>query len=150
MKYIRGVPFKNKLSAKWAYIFDQLGLKWEYDNWNMNGYKPNFIINNEIYVSVSEKNIWDYYTYIDLHRSYIKSKCPKRMAVIGNGYYQKGNKTIIGKMFYPNGIIEDFIIECAYFSDIWNASEKEDSIIKVIYVFVIYVIFLLIMLNMLL
>ena len=40
----KGIEFRSRLEAKWAFVFDQIGWPWEYDPLDLNGYIPDFIL----------------------------------------------------------------------------------------------------------
>lgn len=40
----RGVQFRSRLEAKWASFFDHLGIHWEYEPLDLNGWIPDFAI----------------------------------------------------------------------------------------------------------
>lgn len=40
-----GYRFRSRLEAKWAYVFDRLGWRWEYEPIDLNGYIPDFHVN---------------------------------------------------------------------------------------------------------
>lgn len=61
---VRGIRFRSRIEAQWAYIFEEFGWNWEYEPIDLNGYIPDFIItfNNgdELLIEVKgEMNIWD-------------------------------------------------------------------------------------------
>jgi hypothetical protein len=39
-----GTTFRSRLEARWAYLFDGLGLHWEYEPFDANGYIPDFVL----------------------------------------------------------------------------------------------------------
>lgn len=48
----RGYKFRSRLEAKWACVFDQLGWKWEYEPIDLDGYIPDFILNQDILIEI--------------------------------------------------------------------------------------------------
>ena len=40
----KGIEFRSRLEAKWAFVFDQLGWSWEYEPIDLKGYIPDFIL----------------------------------------------------------------------------------------------------------
>jgi hypothetical protein len=40
----KGIRFRSRLEAKWAWMFDQFGWPWEYEPFELNNYIPDFII----------------------------------------------------------------------------------------------------------
>lgn len=61
----RGLRFRSRIEARWAWIFERLGWRWEYEPYDLTGYIPDFILTFESYskqVLVEVKwdcNIWD-------------------------------------------------------------------------------------------
>jgi hypothetical protein len=39
-----GTQFRSRLEARWACLFDQLGLEWEYEPFDAAGYIPDFVL----------------------------------------------------------------------------------------------------------
>jgi len=40
----RGIQFRSRIEAHWAYLFDELGWDWEYEPIDLNGYIPDFVL----------------------------------------------------------------------------------------------------------
>jgi hypothetical protein len=40
----RGIWFRSRLEAKWAAFFDNLGWRWDYEPFDLNGYIPDFVL----------------------------------------------------------------------------------------------------------
>lgn len=40
----KGIRFRSRLEARWAYIFDRFGWKWEYEPFDLQGYIPDFMV----------------------------------------------------------------------------------------------------------
>lgn len=40
----RGIRFRSRLEAQWAYFFDFVGWNWEYEPFDLRGYIPDFIL----------------------------------------------------------------------------------------------------------
>ena len=40
----RGVLFRSRIEAQWAYVFDILGFEWEYEPFDLMGYIPDFVL----------------------------------------------------------------------------------------------------------
>lgn len=59
----RGIQFRSRIEAHWAYVFEELGWEWEYEAIDLNGYIPDFIIRFEkrqLLVEIkSSMDIWD-------------------------------------------------------------------------------------------
>jgi hypothetical protein len=41
-----GIQMRSRLEAKWAFVFDALGLKWSYEPIDLNGWIPDFIVDD--------------------------------------------------------------------------------------------------------
>lgn len=54
----RGIQFRSRLEAKWAWIFDRLGWQWEYEPIDLNGWIPDFVIQGEKPILVDVKPIF--------------------------------------------------------------------------------------------
>ena len=60
---VKGIQFRSRIEAQWAYIFEKLGWDWEYEPIDLQGYIPDFIIkfdgDNEILIEIKgDTNIW--------------------------------------------------------------------------------------------
>lgn len=72
----KGIKFRSRLEARWAEFFTELGIEWDYEPIDLDGYIPDFIIrlpddiNNEILVEV--KGITDFKKLID-HKDKIEN-----------------------------------------------------------------------------
>lgn len=42
--WYKSILFRSKLEAKWAFFFDNIGIKWEYEPLPINNYLPDFFI----------------------------------------------------------------------------------------------------------
>lgn len=65
----KGVQFRSRLEAKWAYFYDLIGWKWLYEPFDLNGWIPDFLVNNELLIEIKpitkfKKDVdliqWDY------------------------------------------------------------------------------------------
>ncbi len=45
----RGVDFRSRLEAKWACMFDLLGLAWTYESIDLQAYIPDFLVESQIW-----------------------------------------------------------------------------------------------------
>lgn len=45
----RGIQMRSALEAKWACVFDYLGLRWEYEPLALGGYIPDFLVDVDLY-----------------------------------------------------------------------------------------------------
>ena len=59
---VRGIQFRSRIEAQWAYIFEKLGWNWEYEAIDLNGYIPDFIVkfgDEEFLIEIKgNTNIW--------------------------------------------------------------------------------------------
>jgi hypothetical protein len=56
----RNRRFRSRLEARWAAFFDQMGWRWEYEPFDLNGWVPDFIIMEHDKVLVEVKPIWKF------------------------------------------------------------------------------------------
>lgn len=42
-----GIRFRSRLEARWAAFFDEIGWRWEYEPFDLEGYIPDFLIQGE-------------------------------------------------------------------------------------------------------
>lgn len=58
----RGIRFRSRLEAQWAYVFDQLMWRWRYEPIDLLGYVPDFILygtdDNKVFVEVKPSEIY--------------------------------------------------------------------------------------------
>ena len=59
----KGIQFRSRIEAQWAYVFEALKWKWEYEPYDLPGYIPDFIVtfpNKQVLVEVKGAvNIWE-------------------------------------------------------------------------------------------
>lgn len=77
----KGYKFRSRLEAKWASVFDQLGWQWEYEPIDLNGYIPDFIINQEVLIEI--KPVMSYGDTIPARRKIIASGWGKDAVILG-------------------------------------------------------------------
>ena len=76
----RGIQFRSRIEAQWAYLFAEFGWDWEYEPFDLKGYIPDFIItfhDKQLLVEVKgEANIWKTGSrdngYEDGYHNYVK------------------------------------------------------------------------------
>ena len=59
---VRGIQYRSRIEAQYAYIFEKLGWDWEYEPIDLEGYIPDFIIkfgDEEFLIEIKgDTNIW--------------------------------------------------------------------------------------------
>ena len=103
----RGIQFRSRIEAQWAYIFETLEWDWEYEPIDLQGYIPDFIIkfdgDNEILIEIKgDVNIWKEDVYTPHKDKIIKSGWKGQFGILG-GAYKEGSVEYwinIGKTFY--------------------------------------------------
>lgn len=48
----KGVRFRSRLEARWAAMFDKLGWHWRYEPLDLDGWIPDFIVNDSLMVEI--------------------------------------------------------------------------------------------------
>ena len=85
---VRGIQFRSRIEAQWAYIFEKLEWNWEYEPIDLEGYIPDFIIkfdDDEILIEIKgDTNIWK--NYEEHKNKIIKSGWKKPFAILGSIY----------------------------------------------------------------
>ena len=89
---VRGIQFRSRIEAQWAYIFEKLEWNWEYEPIDLEGYIPDFIIkfnddedNIEILIEIKgDTNIWK--NYKEHKNKIINSGWTKKFAILGSVY----------------------------------------------------------------
>ena len=87
----KGIQFRSRIEAQWAYIFEALKWKWEYEPIDLNGYIPDFIItfpkNVQVLIEVKgDTNIWDTAVYTLHAEKILKSGWKKNYLIVGASY----------------------------------------------------------------
>ena len=54
---VRGIQFRSRIEAQWAYIFEKLEWNWEYEPIDLEGYIPDFIIKFDNDKEITMENI---------------------------------------------------------------------------------------------
>jgi len=120
---VRGIQFRSRIEAQWAYIFEKLGWDWEYEPIDLQGYIPDFIIkfdgDNEIVIEIKgDTNIWKEEVYKEHKEKIIKSGWKGIFGILGSTYknsenWGDNNCPIIGIVCYQydsKWIDDDLII----------------------------------------
>jgi P4 family phage/plasmid primase-like protien len=111
---VRGIQFRSRIEAQWAYIFEKLEWDWEYEPIDLQGYIPDFIIkfddNKEILIEIKgDTNIWNTDVYKYHKNKIVKSGWRGIFGILG-GSYKAGSAEYwinIGKVFY---LIDDQLL----------------------------------------
>jgi hypothetical protein len=111
---VRGIQFRSRIEAQWAYIFEKLEWNWEYEPIDLEGYIPDFIIKfdgddgdkEDILIEIKgDMNIWKEEVYKEHKEKIIKSGWKGKFGILGSTYkisenWEYGNCPIIGKVCY--------------------------------------------------
>lgn len=104
----RGIQFRSRIEAQWAYIFEKLEWNWEYEPIDLEGYIPDFIIKfdeDEILIEIKgDTNIWKEEVYKPHVDKILKSGWKGQFGILGSVYKisndYTGNDIInIGKLY---------------------------------------------------
>jgi len=60
-----GVHFRSRTEARWAAFFDLVGLKWDYEPFDLEGWAPDFLLRTSLTTVLVEVKPVDLATYID-------------------------------------------------------------------------------------
>lgn len=113
---VRGIQFRSRIEAQWAYIFEKFGWNWEYEPIDLIGYIPYFIINfgnTQILIEIKgDINIWE--NFEEHKEKIIKSGWKGTFAIFGAVYkisdcWGVRNCPIVGVVFYYMDDYEDLI-----------------------------------------
>lgn len=114
----RGIKYRSRIEARWAYVFDKLDWKWEYEPIDLKNYIPDFIISfpkGKLLVEIKgDLDIWS--TYKPYSEKIIKSGW--------NGYYAILRSTIKKHISYDEdwvsvGVCNNIKIK-EYMADRWR------------------------------
>jgi hypothetical protein len=87
---VRGIQFRSRIEAHWAYIFEKMGWIWDYEPIDLYGYIPDFIIKfgeDEILIEIKgETNIWKREIYEPHKEKIIRSGWKGHYAILGSAY----------------------------------------------------------------
>jgi hypothetical protein len=91
-----GIRFRSRLEARWAYFFDLIGWKWEYEPYDLNGWLPDFVIhgNEDILVEVKPIDDIDEFPKSDFKKimSAIGKDSDKEILLLGNNIDMNGGR----------------------------------------------------------
>lgn len=105
---VRGIQFRSRIEAQWAYIFEKLGWNWEYEPIDLEGYIPDFIIkfgDEDILIEIKgDTNIWKKEMYKPHADKIIKSGWKGMFGILGSVYkltndYAFYKRINIGKIY---------------------------------------------------
>jgi len=103
---VRGIQFRSRIEAQWAYIFEKLEWNWEYEPVDLEGYIPDFIIkfdDDEILIEIKgDTNIWKDEIYKPHKDKIIKSGWKGIFGILGSTYKESNAEywINIGKVFH--------------------------------------------------
>jgi hypothetical protein len=87
---VRGIQFRSRIEAQWAYTFEKLGWDWEYEPIDLQGYIPDFIIKfdeDEILIEIKgDTNIWKEEVYKPHADKIFKSGWKGQFGILGSVY----------------------------------------------------------------
>jgi hypothetical protein len=87
---VRGIQFRSRIEAHWAYIFEKMGWIWDYEPIDLYGYIPDFIIkfgDDEILIEIKgDTNIWRKDIYEPHKEKIIRSGWKGHYAILGSAY----------------------------------------------------------------
>lgn len=87
---VRGIQFRSRIEAQWAYIFEKLGWNWEYEAIDLNGYIPDFIVkfgDEDFLIEIKgNTNIWKEEVYKPHKEKIIKSGWKGKFGILGSVY----------------------------------------------------------------
>lgn len=127
---VRGIQFRSRIEAQWAYIFENFGWNWDYEPIDLDGYIPDFIIifnDEKILIEIKgDTNIWK--NYKEHEEKIKKSGWKKKFAILGSVYKICENFNDdcpnVGKVFYircdNNEWVNDDIIIRKEKRNLWN------------------------------
>jgi hypothetical protein len=87
---VRGIQFRSRIEAQWAYIFEKLEWNWEYEPIDLDGYIPDFIIkfdDEEILIEIKgDTNIWNKEVYKPHADKILQSGWKGQFGILGSVY----------------------------------------------------------------
>tara|TARA_Y100000389_G_scaffold132838_1_gene130299 strand:+ start:1979 stop:2830 length:852 start_codon:yes stop_codon:yes gene_type:complete len=105
---VRGIQFRSRIEAQWAYIFEKLEWNWEYEPLDLNGYIPDFIIkfdDEEILIEIKgDTNIWKEEVYKPHIDKILQSGWKGQFGILGSVYkitndFHSIERINIGKLY---------------------------------------------------
>jgi hypothetical protein len=107
---VRGIQFRSRIEAQWAYIFEKLGWNWEYEPIDLDGYIPDFIVkfgDEDFLIEIKgDTNIWKEEVYKPHKEKIIKSGWNKSFIILGATFDIKYDGINIGVLFEPDNQIQ--------------------------------------------
>ena len=133
----RGIQFRSRIEAQWAYIFQELGWVWEYEPIDLNGYIPDFIISfdkQQLLVEIkSSVDIWNHVEHNAASDKILKSGWDGLYVILGSRFKAGSHVGWHNIGVYGSTRKEDWNDCCAPIIDdivlrqyaIYNKKEKE-------------------------
>ena len=131
----RGIQFRSRIEAQWAYIFETLEWNWDYEPIDLQGYIPDFIIRfddaNEILIEIKgDVNIWKEEVYTPHKDKIIKSGWKGQFGILG-GAYKEGSAESwinIGKLFNGGWCQDDLVLRKNNKNNKWSLGGDKESV----------------------
>lgn len=131
----RGIQFRSRIEAQWAYIFEMLEWNWDYEPIDLQGYIPDFIIRfddaNEILIEIKgDTKIWKEEVYTPHKDKIIKSGWKGQFGILG-GAYKEGSAESwinIGKVFNGGWYQDDLVLRKNNKNNKWSLGGDKDSV----------------------
>ena len=123
---VRGIQFRSRIEAQWAYIFEKLEWNWEYEPIDLEGYIPDFIIkfdNKEILIEIKgDIDIWKEEIYKHHKEKIIKSGWKGIFGILGSTYKESNAEywINIGKLCLTPEIEDDLVLRKNYKTLKWS------------------------------
>jgi hypothetical protein len=105
---VRGIQYRSRIEAQYAYIFEKLGWDWEYEPIDLEGYIPDFIIKfggEEFLIEIKgDTNIWKEEVYKPHIDKILQSGWKGQFGILGSVYKKSYDYTgylriNIGKLY---------------------------------------------------
>lgn len=130
----KGIRFRSRLEAKWAWMFDQLCLPWEYEPFELNNYIPDFVIPFKYFgdMLVEIKPVIDHEkeNYSEAIAKVMQSGWPNKPVRVGNGCFYDPPGTpivILGASVYNSPgqyrIERHYLCGIQYDDSIWGCCD---------------------------
>jgi P4 family phage/plasmid primase-like protien len=131
----RGIQFRSRIEAQWAYIFEMLEWNWDYEPIDLQGYIPDFIIKfddaNEILIEIKgDTKIWKEEVYTPHKDKIIKSGWKGQFGILG-GAYKEGSAESwinIGKVFNGGWYQDDLVLRKNNKNNKWSLGGDKESV----------------------
>lgn len=128
--YYRGILFRSRLEATWAAFFDLIGMEWEYEPFDMDGWLPDFRLfqsghKGEILVEVKPWFFRDKKELEELKKK-IRGAYHGEVLVLGNSPCLTDLKRC------ENSAIGMFVSEGGEFEKFWSCSDFDYACLNIV------------------